>query len=161
MDSKAANLVADSTKSKVENLAAQAVATFPPLELVEVEFKKEYGKLNVTVYLWKKEGVEFSDCEAVHNLLSDKLDDLEAEFPENYVLNVSSSGLDRKIVSNDDFRRALDTEIEVIVSNKDKAHGILNEYDEEKFVIKISGKTPTERTYPRNTNIKVQPYVRF
>ena len=161
MDKTAVNLVSAATKEKVENLAREAVETFKGLELVEVAFKNEYSKLNLYVYIWKREGIEFSDCEAVHNLLSDKLDAIEDEFPINYVLNVSSSGLDRKIVSDDDFRRALGTEIEVVINNKDKPHGILKEYDNENFVIVVPGKTPTERIISRNTKTKIQPYIRF
>ena len=161
MDKTAVNLVSAATKEKVENLAREAVETFKGLELVEVAFKNEYSKLNLYVYIWKREGIEFSDCEAVHNLLSDKLDAIEDEFPINYVLNVSSSGLDRKIVSDDDFRRALGTEIEVVINNKDKPHGILKEYDNEKFTIITSGKKPIEKVIERNTSMKVQPYIRF
>ena len=161
MDKTAVYLVSAATKEKVENLAREAVETFKGLELVEVAFKNEYSKLNLYVYIWKREGIEFSDCEAVHNLLSDKLDAIEDEFPINYVLNVSSSGLDRKIVSDDDFRRALGTEIEVVINNKDKPHGILKEYDNENFVIVVPGKTPTERIISRNTTTKIQPYIRF
>ena len=122
------NIVAD-----IESAVNKTLAGFSGIELVELGFSQEYGRLNVTVYLWKKSGIDLNDCEAVHNLLSAELDSIELELPDAYVLNVSSSGLDRKIVSDDDFRRALDTEIEAIVSNKDKFHGILKEYNEKSF----------------------------
>ena len=154
-------LIQDNVREDVEKIVNETLLAFEGVELVELGFKKEYGKLNVTAYLWKKEGIDLNDCEAVHNALSAKLDKIEAELPNEYVLNVSSSGLDRKIVSDDDFRRALGTEIEVIVSNKDKSHGILKEYDNEKFTIITSGKKPIEKVIERNTSMKVQPYIRF
>ena len=73
---------------------------------MDVAFYKQYGKLTVEAFLWKKEGIDLDDCEKVHNLLSAKLDSIEDAFDEDYFLNVSSQGLDRKIVTNDDFRRS-------------------------------------------------------
>ena len=154
-------LVQDSVREDIEKIVTETIKVFDGVELVELSFKKEYGRLNVNAYFWKKEGFDLNDCEAVHNVLSERLDAIESELPETYVLNVSSSGLDRKIVTDDDFRRALDTEIEVISSNKDKAHGILKEYDEQKFTIILAGKNPSERIFERKTNLKVQPYIRF
>ena len=154
-------LIEENVRADIQKIVDETLLAFNGIELVELGFKKEYGKLNVTAYLWKKEGIDLNDCEAVHNALSVKLDAIEAELPDEYVLNVSSSGLDRKIVSDDDFRRALGTEIEVIVSNKDKSHGILKEYDSEKFTVILNGKKPTEKVIERNTSIKVQPYIRF
>ncbi|MBR4800079.1 MAG: hypothetical protein IK048_00145 [Clostridia bacterium] len=154
-------LIKDKVREDVKKIVEETLLAFDGIELVELAFDKEYGKLNVTAYLWKREGVDLNVCETVHNALSQRLDAIEAELPDTYVLNVSSSGLDRKIVSNDDFRRALGTEIEVVASNKDKTHGILKEYDDEKFVIEIGGKKPAERTIARNINAKVQPYIRF
>ncbi|MBO4554341.1 MAG: hypothetical protein J5713_01035 [Clostridia bacterium] len=156
-----ANLLDEKSAKDVEAIVNEVVSSFDGLELVELAFKKEYGKLNVTAYIWKKQGIDLADCEAVHNVLSERLDAIESELPETYVLNVSSSGLDRKIVSADDFRRALDTEIEVFILGKDKPHGILKEYDDEKITIILGGKNAGERVIDRKTITKVQPYIRF
>ena len=93
-------------------------------ELVEIKYFKEYGRYNLTVFIWSKDGVDLNGCETVHNALDPIMDKYEELFPEEYVLNVSSSGLDRPIVTMDDFRRALDTEIEV-KDEKGKRHGKL------------------------------------
>ncbi|MBQ9276763.1 MAG: hypothetical protein IJ226_04125 [Clostridia bacterium] len=154
-------LIEDNARGDIERLVGETLESFAGVELVELGFKKEYGKLNVTVYLWKKEGIDLNDCESFHNALSDRLDTIEGELPDEYILNVSSSGLDRKIVSNDDFRRALDTEIEVFDVNKTKQHGILRAYDDEKIVIETSGKKAGEKSIARNIITKVQPYIRF
>jgi len=111
------------------------------IEVVEVKFSKEHGKLNVTVFIWKKGGIAFEDCEIAHNAVDVALDKLEDLFPSDYVLNVSSMGLDRKIVSDDDFRRATGTEIEV-VEESGKQHGTLISYDAESFTIRIAAKKP-------------------
>ena len=128
-------------------------------EVVEIKYSKEYGKYNLTVYIWSKNGVDLNSCETIHNALSDSLDKYEELFPEEYVLNVSSSGLDRPIVSMDDFRRAIGTEIEV-KQDKAKHHGILLSYTENDFVIRTTDKNPKEIKLTKE-NVKIQPYIRF
>ena len=128
-------------------------------EVVEIKYSKEYGKYNLTVYIWSKNGVDLNSCETIHNALSDSLDKYEELFPEEYVLNVSSSGLDRPIVSIDDFRRAIGTEIEV-KQDKTKHHGILLSYTENDFVIRTTDKNPKEIKLTKE-NVKIQPYIRF
>ena len=128
-------------------------------EVVEIKYFKEYGRYNLTVFIWSKDGVDRNGCETVHNALDPILDKYEELFPEEYVLNVSSSGLDRSIVTMDDFRRALDTEIEV-KDEKGKRHGKLISHDENSFTILTGDKHPKEITIAK-TNVKIQPYIRF
>lgn len=155
-------LVSAELAEKVKNLAlAAAQSVGDGIELVDVSFYKQYGKLTVEAYLWKKEGICLDDCEKVHNLFSASLDALEDDFADDYVLNVSSSGLDRKIVTDDDYRRALDTEIEFIDAQKNKTHGVLISFDDENVVVRTDGKKPKDITLKRNLLTKVQPYVRF
>lgn len=144
---------------RVNSALKEAVeGRFSGVELAEVRYFKQYGTPAVELLIWKKEGITLNDCEAVHSVVSDELDKLDSLFETSYNLNVSSLGLDRKIVSDDDFRRALDTEIECVDSNKKKTHGILKAYDAENVVL-LSGSQ--EKNIKRNILTKVQPYVRF
>ena len=128
-------------------------------EVVEIKHTKEYGKFNLTVFIWSKDGVDLNACETAHNALNTVLDKYEELFPEEYVLNVSSSGLDRPIVTMDDFRRAMGTEIEVKEA-KTKQHGVLVSYTDDSFVIRTTDKNPKEITLTKE-NVKIQPYIRF
>ncbi len=154
-------LICEELKLQLENALKDVVEGFDGVELVEIKFFKEYGKLNMSVFIWKKEGISLDDCELVHNAVSAELDKYEDKFDADYVLNVSSQGLDRKIVSADDFRRALDTEIEVFSGKNQSCHGILTRFDEECITITTTGKKPTEITILRINTTKVQPYIRF
>ncbi len=157
-----ANEIAEEVRQKVKNLALEAASEADEnIELVDVAFYKQYGKLTVEALIWKKKGIDLDDCENVHNLLSEKLDSIDEYFDDDYILNVSSQGLDRKIVTDDDFRRALDTEIEVFDQNKKKSRGTLLSFDNDNIVIKTDGKNPKEAKIQRNLLTKVQPYVRF
>ena len=82
-------------------------------ELVDVSYKKEYGIPTLTVYIWCKGGVSLDDCEKVHNAISEPLDELNPTGEVAYHLNVSSPGLDRPIVSQRDYERNVDEEIEL------------------------------------------------
>ncbi len=157
----AENSLAPEARQTVQNAVEKAVAQAGEnYEVVEIRYTKEFGKLNLTVFIWQPDEITLDDCEAVHNAVSDALDCLDELFPEEYILNVSSSGLDRPVVSDDDFRRALGTEIEV-VADKEKFHGVLKSYDADSFTIVTGDKNPKDKTVLRNIKAKVQPYIRF
>ena len=145
-------------KEIVEKSINETVASLD-YEVVEIKYSKEYGKFNLTVYLWSKDGIDLNVCESVHNALNVVLDKYEELFPEEYILNVSSSGLDRPIVTMDDFRRAIGTEIEV-KDGKTKHHGVLLSHTEDSFVIRTTDKNSKEITLTKE-NVKIQPYIRF
>ncbi len=147
-------------RATVDEKIIQTVSTDDGIEVVEIRYFKEYGKFNLTVFIWKKEGISLNDCENVHNKISSVLDTVDNLFETEYVLNVSSSGLDREIKSNDDLRRALDTEIQ-IVEEKKKSHGKLVAYDDEKIEIFCDGKSQHNKSILRKNITKIQPYIRF
>ncbi|GMW03070.1 MAG: hypothetical protein AMXMBFR84_42060 [Candidatus Hydrogenedentota bacterium] len=73
-------------------------------ELVEVEFLKQGYTWTLRLYVDKPGGITLDDCADVSRLLSPILD--EADFVEgNYVLEVSSPGIDRPIRKPHDFER--------------------------------------------------------
>lgn len=140
--------------------AVAAAAAGEGREIVEIAFGEEGGTPALTVFLWKKEGISLDDCEEVHGKVSDALDALERLFPRDYILNVSSSGLDRPVVTDDDFRRSEGTVLEV-VDGKAKCHGRLVAYDSETFTLELEGKRAGKQVFDRSANIKVQPYITF
>ena len=150
--------LSNEAKEIIESSINGAVADLD-YEVVEIKYSKEYGKFNLTVYIWSKDGIDLNACETAHNALNTVLDKYEELFPEEYVLNVSSSGLDRPIVTMDDFRRAMGTEIEV-KDGKAKHHGILLSHTENSFVIRTTDKNSKEITLTKE-NVKIQPYIRF
>ncbi len=133
-------------------------AGFCDIELVEVRYFKQYGTPTIEALIWKKSGISLDDCEAVHNVVSAELDKFDSCFDGAYTLNISSMGLDRKIVTDDDFRRALDTEIECVSQDKKKIHGVLKAFDADTVTLASDTR---EKTIKRNNLTKVQPYVRF
>ncbi len=150
-------LTAVKEKSKV-------IAESMGYEIVEVNFSKEYRKLNLNFFIYKKGGVDLNDCENFSNALDSLLEELADKFPSDYVLNVSSPGLDRPIVSDDDFRRALDTEIEVFINGdkKEVVRGKLKAFDTEKITVSENKKGQIKEINILRQNIrKAQPWIKF
>ena len=131
-------------------------------EVVDIDYSKSYGEYNLTVYIFKKGGITFDDCEKVNNALDEVLDENDITNGAAYNLNISSPGLDRPIVTPDDFRRSLDTEIEILfinpINKRKMANGILVAYDDNTVTLKIKDKN--EVFDKKNASI-IRPYIKF
>jgi ribosome maturation factor RimP len=81
---------------KIEDIAKR-VAGSEGLALIDVELKGGRSNSLLRVYIDKPGGVSHADCALVSEQMSAILD-VEDPFPGRYVLEVSSPGLDRKLV---------------------------------------------------------------
>ena len=90
------------------------------LELYKVEYVKEDGERYLRVYIEKPEPapgepetyIGSEDCVLVSEYLSERLD-REDPIEENYVLEVSSPGMDRELIRDDDYRRFAGHKVDV------------------------------------------------
>ncbi|HKL73839.1 MAG TPA: ribosome maturation factor RimP [Clostridia bacterium] len=131
-------------------------------EVVDIEYKKQYNENNLTVYIYKKGGVSLDDCELVNNALDTVLEENDPTEGQTYNLNISSPGLDRKVVSCADFRRSLDTDLELVFVNpmgkRKQTHGMLISYDDESVTIRQKDK---DTKYERSNLSIIRPYINF
>jgi ribosome maturation factor RimP len=105
---------------------AERVAVSEGLTLVDVELKG--GRVNplLRVYIDKPQqegspgGVSHGDCELVSEQLSAILD-VEDPFPARYTLEVSSPGLDRKLVRPSDYTHFAGRRVRLVL--RDAAEG--------------------------------------
>jgi ribosome maturation factor RimP len=103
----------DADLDKITEMA-QRVAVSEGLTLVDVELKGGRGSLLLRLYIDKPEGVSHADCARVSEQLSAMLD-VEDPFPGSYTLEVSSPGLDRKLVKGSDFAHFAGRKARVVV----------------------------------------------
>ena len=107
------------------------------VELIDVKWLKENGKIFLRLFIDKRGGVSLDDCEAVNNKVDPMLD--KAGETGHDFLEVQSPGLDRPLSELRDFLLHMDEEVEVKLYQKkeDKKvyQGILNEADESGFSI--------------------------
>jgi ribosome maturation factor RimP len=73
-------------------------------ELVDLEFKGSGKGSILRIYIDKLDGISHRDCELVSEQVGTVLE-VEDIIPYQYVLEVSSPGLDRKLVKESDYTR--------------------------------------------------------
>jgi len=71
-------------------------------EIVDIEFVKECNNNYLRVFINKQGGVTISDCQITSRFLEKKLDE-EDIIDGEYILEVSSPGLDRNLKKEKDF----------------------------------------------------------
>ncbi|MBM3788842.1 MAG: ribosome maturation factor RimP [Acidobacteria bacterium] len=92
-------------QAKITALAEQVAASMG-MEVVLVELRGSGGRSVLRIYIDRPGGVNLEDCERFSKRVSVLLD-VEDPVPHSYVLEVSSPGLDRPLVREEDFRRFL------------------------------------------------------
>jgi len=92
-----------SLKEKLAALAGR-VASSMGMEVVLVELKGGAGRSVVRIFIDQPGGISLDDCERFSKRASVALD-VEDLVPSSYVLEVSSPGLDRPLVQEEDYRR--------------------------------------------------------
>lgn len=81
------------------------------MELVDVEYVRERNWF-LRIYIDKDGGVDLNDCQEVSEKAGALLDEADV-ISDNYMLEVSSPGLDRVLKKDKDFRRYAGEEVDV------------------------------------------------
>lgn len=101
--------------SKTESIAlelAKPIAEENGCFIYDVEFVKEGGIYILRVYIDREDGVDLDVCEAVSRALSEKLD-AKDPIKQNYYLEVSSPGIERKLRIPEHFQRYIGETVDV------------------------------------------------
>ena len=99
---------------KLESLIA-TVAQPAQMEVIDVQALRENGKRVIQVFLDKDGGITLSDCERMSKDIGEAIDDAGI-VPDDYVLEVSSPGLDRVLKKENDFVRFAGQRVRVTVA---------------------------------------------
>ena len=108
------------------------------MELVELTCRPQGGQLFVRLLVDKVGGVTIQQCATVNQRIGRTLDETNL-IEGRYLLEVSSPGLDRPLVSKRDFERALGEELSVTFSVEDRVkelQGMLLAVQPEVIVLK-------------------------
>ena len=95
------------------------------------------------IYIDKNEGISVEDCERVSKHVS-KVLDAEIDFSENYMLEVSSPGLDRKFFYKEQYKDYLNEPLKVTffdTQNKKTVTGLLEEADDNSIKLELEDET--------------------
>lgn len=102
--------MANKVEQVVEDIVQELLSD--EYELVDVEYVKEGSVRYLRIYIDKDGKMSLQDCEQLSRKISDKLDEIDP-IVENYMLEVSSPGLDRVLKKERDFVRECGKEVEV------------------------------------------------
>ena len=113
------------------------------LELVDVEYIHE-REWYLRVFLDKEGGIDLDDCQMVSEQLSQVLDEKDP-IKENYLLEVSSPGLDRVLKKDKDFIRyhGRDVDIQLFkpIDGKKQYTGALQGFSDDAITIQVQEET--------------------
>ncbi|WP_290771018.1 ribosome maturation factor RimP [Anaerofustis sp.] len=112
-------------------------------ELVDIEFKKEGNNKVLRLYIERIEGkVNLDDISNVTRLLSKLLDE-EDFIEEEYILEVSSPGVNRVIKKEKDFVKFTGSKVDVAlfkpIDKRKKFTGILEGYKDNNIHVLVEG----------------------
>jgi ribosome maturation factor RimP len=129
-------------------------------DILEVEYSKRFGGMQLTVYIDKPEGISLEDCEKVNKAIDGPLDELDPTDGAPYTLNVSSPGLDRPLKSEKDYIRNKGKEVEVsfyvAVDGVKKHKGIFTAWNSDSITIIEEG---IEKTYIKKEISIIKPVI--
>ena len=81
-------------------------------ELVDIEYLSQYGRWVLRIYADKEGGITLDECARVSREVGNLMD-VKDIFPHEYVLEVSSPGLNRPLKKEKDFERAIGKKIKI------------------------------------------------
>lgn len=102
--------------------------------LYDTEIVNENGRQIYRVYIFKSGGVSLEDCEAVSKLLS-PIYDVMPPVGGDWVLEVSSPGLERKLSKPEHFAKSISEMVKIILSDKSEIIGTIKSVDGDDITI--------------------------
>ncbi len=121
---------------------AERVAQTHGVELVEVELKGGGKARTLRITIDKPEGVTHEDCANVSRGVSAVLDVEDAVPGGSYTLEVSSPGLDRKLLKADDYARHIGSRVKVMthepVNGNRYFNGKLESFSEGRLTLEVA-----------------------
>ncbi len=136
--------------------------------LVSLKKVKEFG-INKIVFTIDDPETFILDIDEVASINEEILDEINDLIPDGYYLEVSSLGAERELITEDDYKRAINQYIYVSTyqkvenaNNLKEFYGYLKSYDNEKIIIDAIIKTRTkEIIITRNNIAKIRLAVNF
>ena len=129
-------------------------------ELVEVNIKSHQNPL-VEIIIYKEEGITLDDCSDVARLIDSNLN-LDDYFKDSYNLEVASPGLDRNLITLDDYRRnknkKVDIKLYTKVDGEKEFSGELINYNEDEVFLLIDEE---EKSFERKNIATMKQYIDF
>tara|TARA_B100001996_G_scaffold320694_2_gene264929 strand:- start:537 stop:977 length:441 start_codon:yes stop_codon:yes gene_type:complete len=124
-------------KSEITKLIEPIISSMG-YEMWGLNITNQSNSLKFTLYIDSNSGINIADCEKVSNQVTHLLD-TEDIFDADYVLEVSSPGLDRVLITKDHFSKYINEDVKVklkwLVNNRKNIKGTIKNVTNEHIVI--------------------------
>lgn len=116
------------------------------LEIYDVIYAKQGKDMYLSIYIDKESGISIEDCEKLTNYINPILDE-NLDIDDHYMLEVSSSGLEKNIRKEEHFKKFLNTLICIKLykpfDKKKEFEGILKGYTQDTVTIECDNEEYT------------------
>lgn len=135
-------------EEKVEQLVKDPIEKLG-YSLYDVEYVKEGPEYYLRIYIDKESGIDLNDCEKVSNEINEILD--KADYiKEQYYLEVSSPGIERKLRKDKHLEQNISKNVEIKLFKKDnngkkEYTGKLKAFNQEEIIIEADKEIAIER----------------
>ena len=135
-------------EEKVEQLVKDPIEKLG-YSLYDVEYVKEGPEYYLRIYIDKESGIDINDCEKVSNEINEILD--KADYiKEQYYLEVSSPGIERKLRKDKHLEQNISKNVEIKLFKKDNNEkkeytGKLKAFNQEEIIIGTDKEIAIER----------------
>lgn len=135
-------------EEKVEQLVKDPIEKLG-YSLYDVEYVKEGPEYYLRIYIDKESGIDLNDCEKVSDEINEILD--KADYiKEQYYLEVSSPGIERKLRKDKHLEQNISKNVEIKLFKKDnngkkEYTGKLKAFNQEEIIIETDKEIAIER----------------
>ncbi len=135
-------------EEKVEQLVKEPIEKLG-YNLYDVEYVKEGPNYYLRVYIDKTNGIDLNDCEKVSDEINELLD--RADYiKEQYFLEVSSPGIERKLRRDEHLQQNISQNVEIKLFKKDNNGkkeyiGKLKSFNKDEITIEAESEITIER----------------
>lgn len=128
-------------KNKVEKLLAERFEKDDLKDCFLVDIKESKDSRKIEVFVESDKRIKFEQCGIISRYLESYLDD-DTSIPENYILEVSSPGLDRPLKNLRQYSLNLGRKVDLTNASNQKFTGVIKGVKEDEITIEMkSGKT--------------------
>ena len=135
-------------EEKVEQLVKEPIENLG-YNLYDVEYAKEGPNYYLRVYIDKANGIDLNDCEKVSDEINELLD--RADYiKEQYFLEVSSPGIEKKLRRDEHLQQNISQNVEIKLFKKDNNGkkeyiGKLKSFNKDEITIEAESEITIER----------------
>lgn len=123
----------------------------------DTEVVSEFDKRVFRLYITSKEGISLDKCAEVSRILS-PIFDVEPPLEGEYFFEVSSPGIERKLLKPEHFSASLGEKVKIKLKDKEKFIGILEGFENNHVYVRVDAEL---KTIPLDSIEKARTYFEW